>query len=68
MYEESNAYGWISTPDPEINLTQMQSQLIELLKRSERQRIYLPLYTCALVLMACIAIGLSLYLFLRTTG
>ena len=68
MRYQSEVSGSMSTPDLEINLTQMQSQLIELLKRSERQRVSLLLYTCALVLMACIAIGRLLYLYLQTSG
>lgn len=50
------------------NLFAIQSELIALRKRSERQQVYLHLYMLGLVFTACMSIGLSLYLFLQSNG
>ena len=50
------------------NLIKMQLELIELRNTSARQQVYLFLCMSALVFTACIAIGLSTYLFLLRSG
>ena len=49
-------------------ITPMEQELTELRRRFARQQVFLLLFTCVLGATAFIATGLSLYLYLLTSG